>query len=76
MTLNDLPIGGKGSVLTVNNHNKELRRRILDMGITPGVIVEIKKVSPLQDPVDIKVRGYELCLRRDDLKQIEIEVVK
>lgn len=76
MTLNDLPIGGKGCVKTVNNHNKELRRRILDMGITPGVIVEIKKVSPLKDPVDLKVRGYELCLRRDDLKQIEIEVVK
>jgi len=71
-----LPIGGKGCVTSVHNKNKELRRRILDMGITQGVIVEIKKISPLKDPVDIKVRGYELCLRREDLKQIEIEVVK
>lgn len=76
MTLNDLPVGGKGCVTSVHNQNKELRRRILDMGITKGVIVEVKKISPLKDPVDIKVRGYEVCLRRDDLKQIEIEVVK
>ena len=75
MTLNELPIGTKAKVKSIAITNKALRRRMLDMGITTGVIVEIKKVSPLGDPIDIKIRGYELCLRRADLKCIEIEDV-
>ena len=45
------------------------------MGITRGVIIEIKKIAPMGDPIDIKLRDYELCIRKEDLKQIEIQVL-
>ena len=45
------------------------------MGITKGVIIEIKKIAPLGDPVDISLRGYELCLRKADMASIDIKVV-
>jgi ferrous iron transport protein A len=46
------------------------------MGITKGVVVQIKKIAPLGDPVDIELRGYELCLRRADMRQIDIKVIE
>ena len=74
--LSDLTIGQKAIVLALHNHNKALRRRLLDMGITKGVEIIIKKIAPLGDPVDIELRGYELCLRKEDMKQIDIEVIE
>ena len=74
--LSDLKIRQKGKVLNINNTNKALYRRLLDMGITKGVIITIKKIAPLGDPVDVELRGYELCLRVDDMKNIDVEVVK
>lgn len=74
--LSDLVIGQKAKVLALHNKNKALRRRLLDMGITKNVIITIKKIAPLGDPVDIELRGYELCLRLDDMKQIDIEVTE
>ena len=76
MTLNQLKIGEKGIVKKINTTNKELRRRMLDMGITTRVVIEMKRISPLGDPIDIKLRGYELCMRRKELENIEIEVFK
>lgn len=73
--LNDLIIGQKAVVKSVSSSNKIFKRRLLDMGITKGTEVVIKKISPLGDPVDVFVRGYELCLRRDDLKLIGVQVV-
>ena len=73
MTLRDLNIGKKGVVIEIKTSDKALRRRILDMGITTGVTIEKSKVSPLGDPIGIKLRGYELCLRNHELEQIEIE---
>ena len=73
--LNDLEIGQKARITSLNSSNQIFKRRLLDMGITRGALVSIKKVSPLGDPVDILIRGYELCLRRDDLKMIGVEVV-
>jgi Fe2+ transport system protein FeoA len=46
------------------------------MGITKGVVIEIKKIAPLGDPIDIKLRGYELCVRRVDMRGIDIKVVE
>ena len=46
------------------------------MGITRGVLIEIKKIAPLGDPVDIALRGYELCVRKEDMKSIDIKVVE
>ena len=74
--LSDLLINQKGKIINVLHPNKELRTRLLDMGLTKDAIITIKKVSPLGDPVDIFLRDYELCLRRDDLKYIEIEVIE
>lgn len=50
-----------------------VKRRIMDMGITKGVEIFIRKVAPLGDPVEVTVRGYELSLRKDDASMIEVE---
>ena len=74
--LSDLLIGQKAKVLALHNENKSLRRRLLDMGITRDVIITIKKIAPLGDPIDIELRGYELCLRLSDMQNIDVEVVE
>ena len=74
--LSDIVIGQKAKVLALHNENKALRRRLLDMGITKDVIITVKKIAPMGDPVDIELRGYELCLRLSDMKNIDVEVVK
>ena len=74
--LSDLRRGQKCIVLDFHNDNAALRRHLLDMGITKGVKIEIKKIAPLGDPVDILLRGYELCIRRDDMRSIDIKVVE
>lgn len=74
--LSDLKIGQVAKVLALHSDNKALRRRLLDMGITKGVEVTIKKIAPLGDPIDIELRGYELCIRKSDTQNIDIEVIK
>jgi ferrous iron transport protein A len=73
--LSNLRKGQKAKVVFLNTIDKALRRRLLDMGITEGVQVKVKKIAPLGDPFDIELRGYELCLRKRDLKMIDIEVI-
>lgn len=53
-----------------------LRRRLLDMGLTPRTRVLVRKVAPMGDPIEIKLRGYELTLRRDDAQKIQVTGVK
>ena len=55
--------------------NKEIRRHLLDMGLTRGTQVEIKKKAPMGDPIDIKLRDYELCISKSELSKIEVEVI-
>jgi ferrous iron transport protein A len=74
-TLADLKQGQKAKVVKLNTIDKALRRRLLDMGITEGVQIKIKRIAPLGDPYDIELRGYELCLRRKDLGLIDVEVI-
>ncbi len=64
-----------GETVTVKKLNGEgaVKRRIMDMGITKGVSVYVRKVAPLGDPVEVTVRGYELSLRKADAEMIEIE---
>ena len=76
MNLSDLKIGQKAKILKLNVSNKEIRRHLLDMGLTRGVIVKIKKIAPMGDPIDIELRGYELCIGKSDLSNIEVEVIK
>ena len=73
--LSELEVGQKAKVLKLNEEDKAIRRHLLDMGITRGVEITIKKVAPMGDPVDIELRDYELCLRKEDLTKIEVEVV-
>ena len=74
--LSDLIVGQKAKVMGLHNDNKSLRRRLLDMGITKDVEIKIKKIAPLGDPIDIELRGYELCIRLSDLKSIDVEVIE
>lgn len=64
-----------GQTVTVKklNGSGPIRRRIMDMGITKGVSVFVRKVAPLGDPVEVTVRGYELSLRKADAEMIEVE---
>lgn len=76
MNLSELNVGQKAKVLKLNIENKQIKRHLLDMGITRGVLVKIKKIAPMGDPIDLELRDYELCIRKADLTQIEVEVVK
>lgn len=73
--LAELKVGQRAKVIKLNFDNKAIRRHLLDMGITRGVEIEIKKIAPMGDPVDIQLRDYELCIRKADLKQIDVEVM-
>lgn len=72
MTLKDLKPGQEGTVINIGEKGSA-RRRIMDMGVTPGVIIKVIKVAPLGDPIEINIRGYELSLRKDEAKQIEVK---
>lgn len=71
MTLNKLKPGESGIILKVDGE-KELRCRLLDMGLIPRTAVKMTKVAPMGDPIQVLIRGYELTLRIDDAKKIEI----
>ena len=75
-TLNNLKQGQKARVLRINGGDQVTKQRLLDMGITRGVIITINKVAPLGDPVCLELRGYRLLVRKDDVKFVEIEVFK
>ena len=72
MTLRDVSVGQTVKVTRLNGDGP-VKRRIMDMGITKGVEVYVRKVAPLGDPVDVTVRGYELSLRKADAEMIEVE---
>ena len=71
-TLKDIRVGDTVSVKKLHGEGA-VKRRIMDMGITKGVEVYVRKVAPLGDPVDINVRGYELSLRKADAQMIEVD---
>lgn len=71
-TLKDAKVGDIVTVVKVKGEGP-VRRRIMDMGITKGVEIYIRKVAPLGDPMELSLRGYELTLRRADAVMIEIE---
>ena len=71
-TLKDVRIGQSAKVVKLHGEGA-VRRRIMDMGMTKGVIVKVRKVAPLGDPIEVTLRGYELSLRKDDAAMIEVE---
>ena len=72
MTLNEIKIGSS-AVITAVGGEGALRCRLLDMGLIPHTRVVLQKVAPMGDPIEIMVRGYELTLRVEDAKKIEVE---
>ena len=74
MKLDKLKIGQPAVIVRVDGEGG-LRRRLLDMGLTPGVRVVIRKTAPLGDPIEISLRGYELTLRLEEAGKIEIEEI-
>lgn len=72
MTLEKLPIG-KAAVITAVGGEGALRCRLLDMGLIPKTRVEVRKVAPMGDPIEIRIRGYELTIRGEDARKIEVK---
>ena len=70
--LREVPVGGKAKVVKIHGEGA-VKRRIMDMGITKGVEIYVRKVAPLGDPIEVTVRGYELSLRKADAENIEVE---
>lgn len=71
-TLKDVKVGETATVLKLHGEGAT-KRRIMDMGITKGVEVYVRKVAPFGDPVEVNVRGYELSLRKADAETIEVQ---
>ena len=70
-TLRDVPVGGTAKVKKLHGEGA-VRRRIMDMGITKGTEIYVRKVAPLGDPVEVTVRGYELSVRKEDADILEM----
>ena len=71
-TLRDVTVGETVSVIKLNGSGP-VKRRIMDMGLTKGTEVYVRKVAPLGDPVELTVRGYELSVRKDDAELVEVQ---
>ena len=71
MTLDLLPIKTKAVITKVGGEG-ELRCRLLDMGLIPKTVVEISKVAPMGDPIELEIRGYTLTIRKEDAAKIEV----
>ena len=71
-TLKEIKVGGKARVVRVHGQGA-VKRRIMDMGITKGVEILVRKVAPLGDPIELNLRGYELSIRKEDAEMIEVE---
>ncbi len=70
--LNDFAVGESGKIKSVSGEGK-IRRRLFDMGVTPGAYLVMRKKAPLGDPIEITIRGYELTLRKAEAACVEVE---
>lgn len=71
MTLKDLETGESATVTAVNGNNA-VTRRLMEMGVVPGVMVQMVKSAPFGDPIEIRVRGYSLAMRKSEAESIEV----
>lgn len=74
-SLSELKKGQKGRILNIESSDLLSRQRLLDMGLTEGVVVKIEKVAPLGDPICLALRGYSLLVRRSEVKLVQVEVI-
>ena len=70
-TLREIPVGGSATIVKIHGEGAT-KRRIMDMGITKGTKVSVRKLAPLGDPIQLTVRGYELSIRKADAELIEV----
>lgn len=75
MTLDQLPVGGSCVIAQVGNQRGAVKRRLVDMGLTPGTAVQLVKIAPFGDPMELRLRGYELSLRKEDAAQIQVRPI-
>lgn len=75
ITLDKFKIGQKGKIVNVTGEGR-FRRRLFDMGVTPGAELLLQKKAPLGDPIQILIRGYELTLRKEEASMIVLEVIQ
>lgn len=75
MNLSNLKPGQQGKILKLDSSIGPIRRRLMDMGVIPGETVKVEKVAPMGDPIEITVKSYNLSLRKNEAKGIEIEVL-
>ena len=73
--LNEFNLNEKGKVKKIEAEGK-IKRRLFDMGVTPGTEIVLKKLAPLGDPIEVTIRGYELTLRKDEANKVLMEVTK
>lgn len=71
-TLRDIPVGQSATVVKLIGEG-QIKRRIMDMGITKGTKIDVRKVAPLGDPIEVTVRGFELSLRKDEAQNVIVE---
>ena len=71
--LSDFTVGESGKIIAVTGEGR-IRRRLFDMGVTPGAELTMRKKAPLGDPIEITIRGYELTLRKTEAACVEVEV--
>jgi len=71
MTLDEVQVGSTAKVVRLNGEGA-VKRRIMDMGITKGTEVTVRKVAPLGDPIELTVRGYELSIRKEEASKVEV----
>jgi ferrous iron transport protein A len=73
MTLSELKVGDSGRVLSLSQTNREYRRRLLAMGLLPGTEFNVTRVAPLGDPLELRMRGFNLSLRKEEASAITVE---
>ncbi|MFM8443461.1 MAG: ferrous iron transport protein A [Methylococcus sp.] len=76
MVFKDLRVGERARVVGFTEGGKAYRRKLLSMGLTPGVEIAVIRVAPLGDPVEIRVRGFALSLRKDEAEALQVEVIQ
>ncbi|MDK9719165.1 MAG: ferrous iron transport protein A [Trichlorobacter sp.] len=75
MNLSNLKPGQQGTILKLDSNIGPIRRRLMDMGVIPGVTIKVKKIAPMGDPIEVTVKSYNLSLRKNEAKGIEVEVL-
>ncbi|MBT3232778.1 MAG: ferrous iron transport protein A [Calditrichaeota bacterium] len=75
ISVNDLKPGQSGTILKLKGISDEFRRRIVEMGVTPGAKIELERVAPMGDPMEFKIMGYHLSLRRKEVGEILVDLV-